>query len=175
MADKHEKAAKAEAAKPVETPVTPSPVDVPASYQTTEDGSVEHQPPSSPKARPSPPVADGSAPPPVEPPPENPEAEQQQRDDAFRNSRGAQVILDGMSDASLAARGGAGGTIEANTAARDTALLDDDCDPKDPDASHLPYNTVKASGRHVDKAKTEGLEPALKQKQDEADTSVKKA
>jgi hypothetical protein len=175
MADKHDKAApKAETPKPVETPVTPSPVDTPAVYQTTEDGSVQHQPPSSPQARPSPSVSDGSVPPPVEVPPENPEAEQAQREARFRSSRGAQVILDPESDASLAARGAAAGTIEANVVARDADLQQKGLDPRDPDATHLPANRVPAGGAVMDKVGVDKVREASFQPP-EADASVKKA
>ena len=48
------------------------------------------------------------------------------------NSIGAQIILDYNSDASRGARGGAGGTIEENTAARDADLIAVGLDPNAP-------------------------------------------
>lgn len=85
----------------------------------------------------------------VEPGPD-PAAQQQMRDDRYRNSRGGQVVLDPESDASLGARGGAGGTIEENQAVRDEHLLAHSLDPRDPDASHLEGNVVPAGGAVMD-------------------------
>lgn len=89
----------------------------------------------------------------------SPEDAQALRDQRFRNSRGAQVILDPMSDASLAARGGAGGTIEENELVRQQAMLAHGLHPFDPDASHLPGNTVPAGGEIMDQVSDEH-EPA---------------
>lgn len=76
----------------------------------------------------------------------------------FRNSRGAQVILDPESDASLGARGGAGATVVENTLVRDRHLVDHDMNPRDPDATHLPGNIVPAGGEITDQVPDE-LEP----------------
>ena len=48
------------------------------------------------------------------------------------SSIGAQIILDYNSDAALGARGGAGGTIEENTMARDADLIAVGLDPQAP-------------------------------------------
>jgi hypothetical protein len=69
----------------------------------------------------------------------------------FRASRGAQVVLDPASDASLGARGAAGGEMMDNVVARDAHLLAHSLDPRDPDATHLPMNTVPPGGELVDK------------------------
>ena len=90
------------------------------------------------------------APPAPAQPQTNPEAQQAERDARYRNSRGAQVVLDPDSDASLGARGGAGGTIEENTFVRDQHLVRHSMDPRDPDATHLPGNVVPAGGPEMD-------------------------
>jgi hypothetical protein len=60
------------------------------------------------------------------------------------------VILDPESDASLGARGGAGGDIEANQAVRDAGLASHGLTPRDPDAAHLPGNVVPSGGQVMD-------------------------
>jgi hypothetical protein len=70
----------------------------------------------------------GTEQPPVTPPPAEPPAAPPETDAerALRiaGSYGAQVVLDQDSDEALAARGALHGTIEANTMARDKALVD---------------------------------------------------
>lgn len=119
-----------------------------------------NQPSAAPRVDPNAQQPRVNQPEPAAPAPD-PEAEQRERDARFRNSRGAQVILDPESDASLAARGGAGGTIVENTFARDKHLLDQNLDPRDPDASHLPGNVVPAGGEIMDQV-SEEHEPAFK-------------
>lgn len=97
----------------------------------------------------------------VAPVPATPEQQQELARQRYRNSRGAQVVLDPNSEASLAARGGAGGTIVENTIARDKHLLENDCNPRDPDASHLPGNVVPAGGEHMDHVAKADHEPKL--------------
>lgn len=174
MTDK--KAAKTEPAaeaEPVNTPVTPAPVDTPAVYETAEDGSVQPQP-TSPDAKPSPPPEppEGAPAPTAETAPDQTAAADAERDARYRDSRGAQVIFDPESDASLGARGGAAGSIEGNAAVRDQHLLDNELDPRDPDATHLPANTVPPGGSVVDKVRRDNLKPVLQARQDKADADA---
>lgn len=97
----------------------------------------------------------------IETKPQPTAAQQQEINDRFRNSRGGQVVLDPEGDASLAARGGVGGTIEANVAARDAALLAAGCDPRDPDATHLKGNAI-SGGPIVAKVDRAHFEPHYK-------------
>lgn len=56
----------------------------------------------------------------------------EQREQMAANSIGAQIILDYNGDGALGARGGAGGTIEENTMARDAYLVSIGLDPLAP-------------------------------------------
>ena len=69
---------------------------------------------------------------PAPPPP----VEESPEDAAARRlaTRGAQVVLEPDSDAAIAAKGGAGTTIEENTAAHQAALAEMGLDPVNPSA-----------------------------------------
>lgn len=60
------------------------------------------------------------------------------------NSIGAQIILDYNEDGSLGARGGAGGTIEENSAARDAHLIALGLDPNAPSGPPLTQEQLAA-------------------------------
>lgn len=80
-------------------------------------------------------------PPPPQPPPD-PKAAAALKEQQAVGSLGAQVILDYNGDGSLGARGGAGGTIEENTAARDAHLISVGLDPLSP-SGPPPGNPVE--------------------------------
>jgi hypothetical protein len=64
--------------------------------------------------------------------------------EAMAATIGAQVILDYNEDGSIGARGGAGGTIEENTMARDAHLVALGLDPAAPSGPPLTPEQVKA-------------------------------
>ena len=68
----------------------------------------------------------------------------EQREAMAAASIGAQVILDYNEDGSIGARGGAGGTIEENTAARDAHLAALGLDPAAPSGPPLTPEQMKA-------------------------------
>lgn len=109
-------------------------------------------------------MADNTHAKPIAPKPKPVDVGQEERDARYRASRGAQVILDPNSDASLGARGGAGGSIQENEHRRDAHLLSHNLDPRDPDASHLPDNAVPAGGAVMDHV-SDDLEPTYQQAQ----------
>jgi hypothetical protein len=64
---------------------------------------------------------------------------------------GAQIILDYNGDGSIGARGGAGGTIEENTMARDAHLIGLGLDPNAPSGppTGVPWEPPPPDARHV--------------------------
>jgi hypothetical protein len=68
----------------------------------------------------------------------------EQREAMAAATIGAQVILDYNEDGSIGARGGAGGTIEENTMARDAHLVALGLDPAAPSGPPLTPEQVKA-------------------------------
>jgi len=84
-------------------------------------------------------------------------AEQHDAEARAAASIGAQIILDYNEPASIGARGGAGGTIEENTQARDAHLVAMGLDPADPTGPPPTPEQLKAKQEQAEKE----VEPAF--------------
>jgi hypothetical protein len=85
----------------------------------------------------------------------DPRATAELREAQAASSIGAQIILDYNEDGSLGARGGAGGTIEENTMARDAHLVALGLDPAAPSGPPLSPEALAAKRAADEKAAAE--------------------